>query len=100
MAGVQACDKVKADMIARAAKVWQISPDMVEWRDGAAHPVDPAKPDLKPMTIAQLAATAGRTGGPITAQVSLNAQGAGPGFGVHLCDIEIDPETGHADVVR
>ena len=24
----------------------------------------------------------------------VNAQGAGPGFGAHICDIEIDPETG------
>ena len=33
-------------------------------------------------------------------QVSLNAQGAGPGFGVHLCDVEVDPETGHVTVLR
>jgi CO/xanthine dehydrogenase Mo-binding subunit len=30
----------------------------------------------------------------------LNAQGAGPGFAVHLCDIELDPDTGRATVVR
>jgi CO/xanthine dehydrogenase Mo-binding subunit len=32
--------------------------------------------------------------------VSLNAQGAGPGFAVHLCDVEIDPETGQVTVLR
>jgi CO/xanthine dehydrogenase Mo-binding subunit len=32
--------------------------------------------------------------------VALNAQGAGPGFGVHLCDVEVDAETGAVSVVR
>ena len=31
-----------------------------------------------------------RTGGPISAEVSLNAQGAGPGFATHICDVEVD----------
>jgi CO/xanthine dehydrogenase Mo-binding subunit len=30
----------------------------------------------------------------------LNAQGAGPGFGAHICDVEIDPETGRTIVTR
>jgi CO/xanthine dehydrogenase Mo-binding subunit len=32
--------------------------------------------------------------------VSLNAQGAGPGFGVHICDVEVDKETGRVNVLR
>ena len=32
--------------------------------------------------------------------MSLNAQGAGPGFAAHLCDVEVDPETGHVTVLR
>jgi CO/xanthine dehydrogenase Mo-binding subunit len=32
--------------------------------------------------------------------VSLTAQGAGPGFGAHICDVEVDPETGHVTVLR
>jgi CO/xanthine dehydrogenase Mo-binding subunit len=40
------------------------------------------------------------TGGPISAEVSLNAQGAAPGFAVHVCDVEVDPETGQVTVLR
>ena len=43
---------------------------------------------------------AGKTGGAISAHVSLNAQGASPAFGVHLCDVEVDPDTGVTRVVR
>ncbi len=100
MAVVQAAEKVILDLRQRAAKLWEVNLDHVVWRMGQAECIDPAKPEKKPMTLAALAAQSGRTGGPISAQVTLNAQGAGPGFGVHLCDLEVDPETGHTSIVR
>ena len=36
----------------------------------------------------------------MSAHVSINAQGAGPGFGTHICDVEVDPETGRVTVLR
>ncbi len=30
----------------------------------------------------------------------MNAQGAGPGFGAHICDVEVDKETGQVTIVR
>jgi CO/xanthine dehydrogenase Mo-binding subunit len=72
----------------------------VEWKDGTALCLDPAKTDAEPLTLAALAARSARTGGPITAEVSLTAQGAGPGFGAHICDVEVDPETGHVAILR
>ena len=47
-----------------------------------------------------LALKAARTGGPINAEVSVNAQGAGPGFGAHICDVSVDKETGHVTIER
>ena len=32
--------------------------------------------------------------------MSVNAQGAGPGFGTHICDVEVDKETGHVTILR
>ena len=100
MAVTRAAEKVVADMRARAAKRWEVPVEQVEWRDGAAVCVGPGAQDKAPLTLKAFAADAGRMGGPISAQVSLNAQGAGPGFGVHLCDVEIDRETGQVAVVR
>ncbi len=45
-----------------------------------------------------IALKAARTGGPIDAEVSVNAQGAGPGFGAHICDVEVDKETGQVTI--
>ena len=30
----------------------------------------------------------------------MNAQGAGPGFGAHICDVEVDRETGQVTILR
>jgi len=100
MAVTQAAQKIVADLRRRAASLWDVSEDQVAWLDGAAVFLDHKKPDLQPLNLAALAAKAATTGGPITAQVSLNAQGAGPGFGVHVCDVEVDPETGNVTVLR
>ena len=99
MAVVQAAEKVVVELKRRAAKLWDVSPDQVAWEDGKAICLDAAK-DAKPMTLKALAGQSARTGGPISAEVSLNAQGAGPGFATHVCDVEIDPETGHVTVLR
>ncbi len=99
MAVTQAAEKVVADLKRRAAQTWECDIENVEWRDGAAICVDPKK-DVKPLTIRDIAARQARTGGPIGAEVTLNAQGAGPGFGAHVCDIEVDPETGRSTVLR
>lgn len=99
MAVTQAAQKVVESLKARAAMTWETSADQVAWEDGRAVCLDPAK-DVKPLSLAEIAANAARTGGPISAEVALNAQGAGPGFGVHICDVAIDRETGHVAVTR
>jgi CO/xanthine dehydrogenase Mo-binding subunit len=96
MAAVQAAEKVVADLKRRAALLWNVPVEEVEWVKGeAVH-----KGGEKTMSLKALAASAARTGGPIGAEVSLNAQGAGPGFGAHICDVEVDPETGAVTVLR
>ena len=53
-----------------------------------------------PLTLADLAAKWGRTGGPISATASLNSRGAGPAFSTQVCDVEVDPETGQVTILR
>ena len=84
----------------RAAILWDISPEAVDWRDGKAYPAGPNAGTFEPMPLAEIAIKAARTGGPIGAEVQLNAQGAGPAFATHVCDVEVDPETGHVKVLR
>ena len=88
------------ELRARAAKIWDIPVDAVEWKDGAAHPAGSNAGEFDPLSLAEIAKTAGKTGGPIGGDARINATGAAPSFGTHLVDVEVDPETGHVKVLR
>jgi CO/xanthine dehydrogenase Mo-binding subunit len=100
MAVTQAAEKVVGELKKRAAMIWDISPDAVEWKDGHAYPAGPNAGSFEPLSLAEIAVKSARTGGPISAEVSINAQGAGPGFATHICDVEVDRETGHVKILR
>ncbi|MBV9834662.1 MAG: xanthine dehydrogenase family protein molybdopterin-binding subunit [Alphaproteobacteria bacterium] len=84
----------------RAAKTWGVDPEAVIWEDGMAKPAGSNVGEFEPLSLAQLAASAGKTGGPINGHAQLNAQGAGPGFGVHVVDLKVDHDTGCVHIDR
>ena len=96
----EASVRVVEQLRERAALLWDIDPDAVEWNGGHARPAGANAGDFEPLSLAALAAKAAQTGGPITAQVSVNAQGAAPAFATHVCDVEVDQETGRVEVIR
>lgn len=96
---VEAAEKVIEDLKARAAGRWGVEESQVEWRDGAAWCLSGDKAG-ETLPIAKLAAGAPFSGGPISQEVSIFAKGWLPGFAVHICDTETDPETGNVLVVR
>ncbi|MAK76170.1 MAG: xanthine dehydrogenase family protein molybdopterin-binding subunit [Pseudomonadota bacterium] len=100
MAVVQAVRDAIDEMRARAAKLWEVDVEAVIWEDGCAKPAGSNVGDFDPMTLAEIAASAGKTGGPINGHAQLNAQGAGPGFGAQIYDVSVDADTGHTTVER
>ena len=55
--------------------------------------------DVNPLSLAEIAGNAARTGGPLLGRASLNAQGAGASFALNLVDLAVDQETGKVDVL-
>jgi CO/xanthine dehydrogenase Mo-binding subunit len=100
LATIEAARAAIKIMCARVAKLWDIDEDAVFWEGGYAKPAGPNAGEFEPMSIAQIAAVANNTGGPIAGHHEANADGAGVSFGVHLVDLEIDPETGYTTVLR
>jgi CO/xanthine dehydrogenase Mo-binding subunit len=101
--GLAVVNAVKAmieELKRRAAKIWEVEPDAVVWENGYAKPASTNVGKFEPLSLAQLAAQASKTGGPINGHAQLNAQGAGPGFGVHIVDLAVDRETGIVTVDR
>ena len=99
MAVVQACEDIIAQCKARAAATWGVDADQVEWRDGQATPAPGVNVDVQPLSLADIAGNAARTGGPLLGRASLNAQGAGAAFSVNMADVEVDRETGIVDIL-
>ncbi len=100
LATIKAARAAIAEMCLRAAKIWGIDADAVTWEDGYAKPAGANAGDHEPLSLQQIARKSSATGGPIAGHFEVNADGAGVSFGVHLCDLEVDPETGHTKVLR
>jgi len=100
LATIEAARDAIKKMCNRVAKIWEIDPDAVIWENGQAKPSGPNAGDFEPMSLAEIAALSSETGGPIAGHYEVNADGAGVSFGVHLADVEVDPETGATKVLR
>ena len=96
-AAIEAAEEVKVQMRARAAKIWDAAVEDVEYREGVlSHQSDP---ELR-MTFQELARQLLTTGGSITGASNVDPAGEGNGFGVHIVDLEVDPGTGKATILR
>src|SRR5262245_13630958 len=84
----------------RAAKTWEIDPKDVDWQDGKAIATGTTHSNLAPLSLAEIAAASPRTGGPIAGHNEVVADGAGVSFATHICDVEVDPETGKTTILR
>jgi CO/xanthine dehydrogenase Mo-binding subunit len=96
MAVYQAGMDIRRQMVARAAKLWGLPEDDVEYDAGIIR----SKSDGRQFTFRELAAQSARTGGPIAGKASLLARGAGGAYGTHIVDLEVDPDTGKVTILR
>jgi len=99
MAVIEATRQVVDHLRARAATIWDIELDAVEWQDGNAVAIN-GSAEKGSMSLKDIARKMRFTGGPIVSSASVNPPAAGPAFGVHVCDLEVDPETGVSKVIR
>jgi CO/xanthine dehydrogenase Mo-binding subunit len=96
-AAYTAAQDIKQQMIKRAAKIWDVSVEDVEYENGVIqHQSDP---ELR-LTFKQLAARQNPTGGPIVGSAGVNPPGAGPALATHIVDVEVDPDTGKVTILR
>ena len=96
-AAIEAAEDVKTQMVERAARIWDTSVEDVEYTDGVlSHKSDP---ELR-MTFRELARQLLGTGGGITGASNVDPTGEGNGFGVHVVDVEVDPDTGKVTILR
>ena len=86
-----AAEEVKSKMIKRAAKIWGISIDSINYENGEFS--SKADPELN-MSFKELASQLEESGGSIAGTGSINPKKVGGSFAGSIADIEYDPETG------
>ena len=96
LAAIAAAEEVKVRMKTRAALLWEVEDEDVDFQDGAF--VCTKTEDR--LTFKELAARLMRTGGPVTCSASAPSTGVGPIFAGNICDVEVDPDTGKVDIIR
>ncbi|MBM3948284.1 MAG: xanthine dehydrogenase family protein molybdopterin-binding subunit [SAR202 cluster bacterium] len=96
-AAYEAGQDMKRLLIARAAHIWGVPENQVEFAGGAAkHKTDP---ELR-LTLKELGASMNETGGPIVARAAMNPGGWGGSYSANIVDVQVDPETGKVDILR
>ncbi|NQW17565.1 MAG: xanthine dehydrogenase family protein molybdopterin-binding subunit [Chloroflexi bacterium] len=96
-AAYKAAQSLIEELTTRASTIWDIPEDEVGFEDGKFS--SKTDPELS-MTFKELAGKLNETGGPVSSTGAVDLENAGGGFAVHICDLEIDPETGKTDVIR
>ena len=95
----EAAQDVKRQMVERAARIWEIDADDVEYDDETATLRHKQDSELS-MTFAQLAQRLNGTGGPVVGRATVNPAGVGNAFAMHMVDVEVDPDTGKVEILR
>ena len=95
-AAYQCALDIKAQLIERAATLWEIAPDDVVFEDGAFSSSDASKT----ISFKELAGKLGETGGPLMGRATVNPPGVGGAFAVMIVDVEVDTGTGKVEILR
>ena len=95
-AAYQCALDIKAQMIERAAKLWEIAVDDVVFEDGSFSSSDASKT----ISFKELAGRLDETGGPLMGRATVNPPGVGGAFAVMIADVEVDTDTGKVEILR
>ena len=95
-AAILAAEDVKTQLVERAASIWDVPADEVEYDGGVIR----HKSEELSFTFKDLARQLYTTGGGVTGTASLDPTGEGNSFGVHLVDVAVDPDTGKTEILR
>ena len=92
---------IRRQMTERAAKIWEVDADQVEYGDDAVirGPADD-EGNERQFSFKELAGKLVSSGGHIVGRADVNKTSSGPAFATHIVDVEVDPDTGKVDVLR
>ena len=97
---INSARKAITELCRRAALIWGVPEEGVVFEDGYCRPASSNVGVFPPLSLAEIAGKTTLTLGAIAGHSEMNVTGAGPGFGVHIVDVEVDQELGRVDIKR
>lgn len=94
LAAYEAGLDIRRQMIARAAALWECKKSDISFDAGTF------QGPSKSASFKQLAAQLHESGEPIIGRAAVDPDGPTNGFGAHIADVEVDPDTGKVTVLR
>ena len=92
---IEAAYDIRAQLIARAAKIWDADPARVTYEAGVLH-----EPGGQTMTFKEIARKLAGSGGAIQGRAAVKPSGVGASVATHICDVHVDTDTGKVTVLR
>ena len=96
-AAYEAAQDVVKQMKARAAKLWEVDEDNVQFADGEFSSINGKEEQI---SFRDLSGKLSQTGGPVVGRATMDPAGAGGAFATHVVDVEVDVETGKVEILR
>ena len=96
-AAVNAANNLVDELKNRLCMIWEIDKKEIEFYKGKFN--SKSDPELN-INFKDLAKKLDGTGGPVSAVGSVDLDSSSHGFGTHVVDLEIDPETGKTDIIK
>lgn len=95
IAAVEAAKDIQRQLVERAALLWDVKPETVQYLDGGV-----SGPRGARMSFAELAEKLHSTGGAVIGSGTSSAAQQGGAFGTHCVDVEVDMDTGKVQILR
>jgi CO/xanthine dehydrogenase Mo-binding subunit len=96
-AAYEAGQALRRQLLEQAGKLWKVDTERVLFEDGVFCDREDA---ARKISLPELAETLAHRGVDISSRVTMTPQKAGGAFGVHIADVEVDPETGKVTILR
>ncbi|MCG9128571.1 xanthine dehydrogenase family protein molybdopterin-binding subunit [Candidatus Poribacteria bacterium] len=96
-AAYEAAQDVKRQMIERAAKLWDVDEENVQFADGEFSSINGKEEQI---SFRDLSGKLSETGGPVVGRATVDPPGAGGAFATHVVDVAVDVETGKVEILR
>ena len=96
-AAYEAAQDVVKQMKTRAAKLWDVEEDNVQFADGEFSSINGKEEQI---SFRDLSGKLSQTGGPVVGRATMDPAGAGGAFATHVVDVAVDVDTGKVEILR